>query len=382
MASLTWVVYEITGSGALLGAVLGMRAIPMLVFAPLSGVAADRYDRRRLLLWNQIFSAAVAAAFGATLALDLVSTWMLFAFVLLMGSADVFDRPARLTMLFELVPREIAIKAVALNIVGNSITRVLAPALAGYLIAWIGVSGNFFIQAGLLLVAAALLALLVIPRGMPSARKVSAFRDIAEGMRYAARDPAMRLLILLGAIEFFVLVPTMGTLFPIYAKEVFKAGPEAVGLMFTAVGIGGVPGGYFAGVLSRFRRTGLVQTAAILFCSVSIFGLALSPTFWIGFVAIMFYGAFEMLLFTANVAALQMLSPEAMRGRISSLFQIYPALISLGAIIIGPLADVAGAPGASAISAGVGAILIGALWIGSPRLRSLSIHARAAEQKP
>jgi MFS family permease len=92
-----WVVYEITGSGALLGAVLGVRAIPMFLLSPLSGVAADRYNRQRMLQISQGLAAVIALAFGVALANDIVSTWMLFAFTLLMGSSNVLDRPARLT---------------------------------------------------------------------------------------------------------------------------------------------------------------------------------------------------------------------------------------------------------------------------------------------
>src|SRR5690349_21859206 len=104
-AALGWVVYEITGSGALLGAVLGVRAIPMLLLVPISGVAADRYDRKRLLQASQAFAALVSFALGAALGLGMVSTWMLFAFTILMGASNVMDRPARMTMAFDLVPR-------------------------------------------------------------------------------------------------------------------------------------------------------------------------------------------------------------------------------------------------------------------------------------
>src|SRR5512134_4055823 len=117
---------------------MGVRAIPMLLLTPVSGMAADRYDRRRLMQASQWLAAAVSLAFGAALALDIVSTWMLFAFTMLMGASNVLDRPARMTTAFELVPREVAMKAVALNTIGFSMMRIFGPAMAGYLIATFG----------------------------------------------------------------------------------------------------------------------------------------------------------------------------------------------------------------------------------------------------
>src|SRR5262245_58066173 len=114
---------------------MGARAIPMILLTPVSGMAADRYDRRRLLQASQGLAAAVSLSFGVALALDWVSVWMLFAFAMLMAASNVMDRPARFATAFELVPRELAVKAVALNTIGFSLARVVGPVLAGYLIA-------------------------------------------------------------------------------------------------------------------------------------------------------------------------------------------------------------------------------------------------------
>lgn len=156
-----WVVYEITGSGTLLGVVLAARVVPMLLLAPLSGMAADRYERRRLILASQAFAAAVALLFGAALAE--VGLWTLFAFSLLMGAANVADRPARLSGAFELVPRELAVQTVALNSMLASLMRMAGPAAAGYLIIFAGAAGSFFVQA-LLHVASGLAVLIVFFR--------------------------------------------------------------------------------------------------------------------------------------------------------------------------------------------------------------------------
>ncbi len=371
-AALGWVVYEITGSGALLGAVLGARAIPMFLLTPMSGVAADRWDRRRLMQASQGLACAVSLAFGAALAYGAVSTWMLFAFTMLMGASNVLDRPARMTTAFELVPRDVAMKAVALNTVGFSMMRIFGPAFAGYLIAAFGAAGSFFVQ-GVLYGASALVVMLVAFPTRKSGTSGSAMSEMLEGLRFAARDRRTRMLILLGALPFLLLVPVWSTLLPIYAKDVFAAGPQGLGLLLTAVGAGGTLGGFAAGALGRIERQGLVQAAWVLVMCAAVAGVAASPSLAVAMVCAGLGGAAEMAHMASNMTMLQMSAPEAMRGRISSLLMLNPALISVGALLAGPLADLLGARGASlALAAGAAAAVV-LLYFLSPQLREMKL---------
>lgn len=366
-------VYEITGSGALLGAVMGARAIPMFLLAPISGVAAERYDRRRLLQASQGLAAAVALAFGAALALGIVSIWMLFAFTVLMGAANVMDRPARLTTVFELVPREEAVKAVALNTVGFSSMRILGPTIAGYLIAWFGAPGTFLIQ-GLLYGASALVVLLVaFPARRPVTVQRSAFSAMLEGLRYAATNPTTRLLVVLGALPYFLLVPVWGTLYPIYAKDEFAAGPQGLGILLTAIGIGGTLGALIANALARAERQAFLQALWIIVMGVAIIGVGLSPSLVLAAFFSLVAGVAEMAHTASNMAMLQLSAPEEMRGRVSSLTMLYPALISVGAFFAGPLAELFGVRAASIGLGGVAIAAILLLFVISPRLKDLRL---------
>jgi len=365
------VVYEITGSGALLGAVMGARAIPMFLLAPLSGVAAERYDRRRLLQGSQALAAAVSLAFGTALALGMVSTWMLFAFTVIMGASNVLDRPARLTTAFELVAREDAVKAVALNTMGFSMMRIFGPAAAGYLIGWFGAAGSFFIQGLLYAASAALVLMVVFPARRAAAPGRSALADMLEGLRYAAGDPKMRMLVLLGALPYLLLVPVWGTLFPIYAKDVFGAGPEGLGMLLTAVGAGGTIGGLLANMLARAERQALIQAAWVVLMALAIAGVAASPSLMAAIAFSVVGGAAEMAHTASNMAMLQMNAPEGMRGRIAGLTMLYPAMISVGAFLAGPLSDLLGVRGASVALAATATAAMGILVFASPRLREM-----------
>jgi MFS family permease len=373
-AALGWVVYEITGSGALLGAVLAARAIPMFLLTPLSGVAADRYDRRRLLHASQLFACAVSLAFGAALALGVVSTWMLFLFTVLMGASHVMDRPARMTTAFELVPREVAVKAVALNTVGFSMMRILGPAMAGWLIVSAGAAGSFFVQA-LLYGASALMVLAVaFPKRAHRKSEAGAVAEMLEGLRFAARDARTRILLLLGVLPFFFLVPVWSTLMPIYAKDVFAGGPQGLGMLLTGVGVGGTIGGLSANLLARVERQGVLQVAWVLVMAGAIAGLAASPSLAAAVACAVIGGAAEMGHFASNMATLQMSAPEALRGRISSLMMLNPALISVGALLAGVLSDLLGVRGASLALAATAAAAVLLLYVLSAQLREMKLR--------
>lgn len=382
MASMGWVVYELTGSGALVGAVSGVRALPMLILAPLSGVAADRFDRSALLQWSQWMSAATSILFGAALALHLINIWIMFVFAIVMGACAVLDRPARQSTAFELVPRDMAMKAVALNTIGGNVARVIAPALAGYLIVWIGIEGNFFFQGALYAISGLLVLKVAMPPKKAAANRASAGSQLIEGLRHVARDPATRLLFVLGALPFFLVVPTMGTLFPIYAKDIFGEGPRGLGLMFSAVGIGGITGGYLAGWLSRFDRTGWIQVGAVVAFCLSITGLGLSPTFPWALAACALSGMTEMIYSVTNMTMIQLAAPEEMRGRVSSILQVYPALISMGAFLVGPLADVIGPRATSISSACFCAAVFLVIMMVSPRMRGMRMSRYTGHGSP
>lgn len=361
-------VYEVTGSGVLLGTVLGVRAIPMILLAPLSGVAADRFDRKRLLQGSQLLAAAVSAALGAALALGVVDVWMLLVFTVLIGASNVIDRPARFSIIFDLVPREIVAKAMGLNTIGFSLMRVLGPALAGYLIGWAGAAGAFLVLAMLYGASAIVVLTVAIPPPHAQTAQRSALADMTEGLRFSMRDPVMRMLLALGALPYLLLVPVWVTLFPIYAKDVFAAGPQGLGLLLTSVGLGGTLGGFIANALTRVERQGLLQAGWIVVMSCAILGIAASPTLIAAAICAFCGGIAEMALTASNMAAIQLSAPNAMRGRIASLMMLYPAMISIGSFLAGPLADALGPHGASAVLAGMAISLVGALYLLSPTI--------------
>jgi predicted MFS family arabinose efflux permease len=261
-------------------------------------------------------------------------------------------------------------KAVALNTIGFSLMRVTGPAIAGYLIAWVGAAGSFFIQGALYLLSGLIvMAIAFPPRKKPQGR--SALADMVEGLRYAAKDRTMRLLIVLGILPYFLLVPVFGTLFPIYAKDVFSAGPQGLGILLTAVGIGGTLGSFVANALARVERQALMQAAWVIVMALAILGVSASPNLATAAACGLVGGMAEMAHTASNMASMQLAAPESMRGRVASLTMLYPAMISTGAFVAGPLSDALGVRGASALLAGVSVAAIAVLYFMSSHLREM-----------
>jgi predicted MFS family arabinose efflux permease len=290
---------------------------------------------------------------------------------MLMGASNVMDRPARFTTAFELVPREIAVKAVALNTIGFSMARVLGPVLAGYIIAAVGGAGSFFVQ-GVLYAASGFMVLMVAFPVRDKAKTASSpLKEMREGLRFALLDPRTRALLMVGLLPFFLLIPVFGTLYPIYAKDEFAAGPTGLGLLLTAVGVGGTLGGFIAHALGRAERQGTLQAIWVIVMAASIIGVASSPSLAVAIVFSILGGAAEMAHASSNMAMLQSGAPEAMRGRISALLMLNPAFISLGALIAGPLSDAVGVRSASIILATAATAAVVVLYAASPSLREL-----------
>jgi MFS family permease len=355
-ATIAWLAYDMTGSKSLLGAILGVRAIPMFLCVPLAGVAADRYDRRALLLLSQAICAITALLFGIVLASGHAQVWHLFLFVIVSGAGVVMDRPLRLTIIFNLVPRESAMQAVALNILAFSITRVGGPALAGFLIAWVGPAGNFFVQTAAYFIAIATVLFIVFPAGTRKEIKQSAFAEMMEALRFAWNDRDVRVLLAIGVLPFIFLVPVFAGLLPIFVKDIYHEGPEVLGILLASVGVGGVIGGWLAGLCMRFNRQGLVQAYAVFVMAAAFAVLAVAPIVAVACFALVVAGAGEMVHFTSSQATLQMCVPESMRGRMASFQQLCPGFISIGILVAGVAADFIGIKTLTALAASVSAL--------------------------
>ncbi|MBM4419749.1 MAG: MFS transporter [Chloroflexi bacterium] len=355
--TLGWLVYDMTGSGTILGSVNLARSAGSLSFNPIAAVAIDRLARRPLMLGVQGWLFAIALALGALLAFDRGEIWHLFVFALLGGVAQTFDLPLRQTAVFDLVPRRIAPTALALVQTGWSLMRSLGPAIGGGLILWFGPSGNFFIQA----TAHALIALnlfwIRFPPRSGGRRRGGMWSNLREGFAYIATQRTTRTFVMMGWVLPLFIIPTYTTLPPIFAKDVFHGGPETLGMLMSAVGLGGIAGGVFTASLGQFERRGLVQLAALLGTGVSLIGFTFSPTLVVALPLLVISGACEMVYLTTNQTLLQLSIPDEMRGRVTAIVTLNMVLSPLGSFFAGVGADLVGPRAIAATISGIAVVI-------------------------
>ena len=379
-ATLGWVVYDITGSAALLGAVLGVRAVPMLALAPLSGLVADRFDRRYALAWSQVAPCLVSFLLAGLLAFDAVQVWHLFLFSLVGSSGTVFERTLRNTMVFDIVPREEAANAVALNTIAFSVTRTLGPALAGILIAALGPAWNFAIQGATYAGVTASVLRIRLARAPTGVRPTAARRTMFAGLRFVASHPAARAMAILGVVPPLLLIPSFSALMPVFAADVFDVGPEGLGLMLSAVGAGGVVGGALAATFARYERVARMQMYALAAFAVALIAFALSATVAVAIVFLVIAGVAEMVLASSTTTSLQMCAPDAMRGQVTSVLPMLPAFISVGSLIAGIGAQAIGPRPFVVVTAVLAATVFALLWRNSAVYRGLRMSALIARR--
>ncbi|MCX6021115.1 MAG: MFS transporter [Chloroflexi bacterium] len=324
--ALGWVVYDLTKSGEVLGAVNAVRIIPTLFLTPVAGVATDRYSRNRIIAVSQFSMFLMTLVLATALAFHWIQIWHLFLFSILAGAAQTFNMPARQTFVFELVPRRVIPNAVALSWLAFSLARSIGPAVGGLLIVILGPAENFFLQALAFLGVMTTIVMVRAPaRVMPAVRK-GFFQSLSEGYSFAYNEPRARILVLMSIISPLFIIPLHSALLPIFADQSFHSGAGGLGILVGSIGFGGLFGGLLTASLNRVDRRGLLQLSALFIFSLSetIFSILAWYTgnLYLAVPFLVLAGVAESVYATTNTAVLQLLAPEHLRGSMAALLQL------------------------------------------------------------
>jgi MFS family permease len=351
--TLGWLIYDLTGNSVLLGALNGLRALPFLVTGPMAGVAADRMDRRKLLLRTQWVLIITAVLMGALVSSPYLHVWHIFLFTLITGVAWTITEPVRMSLIPAAVPKEELANAIALNSGGFNLMKVIGPALGGALIAWFGAGNNFFVQSVAYIGVLWMIYRIHIPPHHAEANKTSALANLKEGLAYVWSTPAVLALMTLAYVPRVFAVPYQ-TLMPVFQKDVMQVGPGALGLLMAAPGIGAVIAVLTMATLgSRIKRQG-----NLLVCSIIVLGIFLiffSRITWLplALVILVIVGMFQMFFLASTATMLQLIVPDELRGRVLSLYMLDRGFMPLGALFAGTSAHFIGAPNTVATMGGI-----------------------------
>ncbi|HVW45875.1 MAG TPA: MFS transporter [Solirubrobacterales bacterium] len=323
-----WLVLSLTDSGFAVGLATALQFLPMLLFGAYGGLLADRIPKRRLLFITQALMTIPAAGLLAVTAFGVEQPWMIFIAVFLFGAVNCVDNPTRQSFVIEMVGPDRLVNAVSLNSVIIEVARIVGPALAGILIATVGVVPCFGIN--LATFAAMIGALwLMDPRALqappPATRKPGAIR---EGLRHVRRSPELAV-----PLALMALVGTLGFNFqvalPLLAKFSFGGGAGSYAVLVSAMGVGSITAALVNG--HRGRTGGGVIAAAALAFGVAALLAAAMPDLVLEAIVLAALGGAAVVFVAAVNSTIQLAVSAEMRGRVMALFSI----VFLGSTPIG-----------------------------------------------
>jgi MFS family permease len=343
----------------MLGLLGAAQFIPLMLLTPLAGVAADRFDRRFVVLCANGIDAVIALTLAFVTWRGGLTLPLLFSLAALHGSARVFNGPALSAIAPNLVSEELLPKAIALSSIAWQVGTVVGPAVGGFLFAWSPASPYFF-SAGLLLVSGLLIVSIRPVRALHEGPPVHPLKQMVEGFRFVRRER-----FLLGCITldmFAVLLGGATAMLPVFARDILAVGPEGLGVMRGAPAVGA---SLVAALLSwrpLERNVGVKMLWAVVAFGVATIVFALSRSFLLSLGALACLGAADMISVFVRNSLVQLNTPDNKRGRVSSISGLaISASNELGELESGLVAGLIGATGA-VVFGGVGAIVITAIW--------------------
>lgn len=365
----SWLVLQLTDSPLWLG-LLGLSfAIPMVTLPLIGGVVTDRVHRVRLLFVTQ--TGQMLLAFGLTISTyrGAVTVWQILLVSFLWATMLAFDNPARQALIYDLVPKEDLLNALSLNAATYTGAALVGPALAGVLLIPFGPAMLFFLNAVTYLAVIFALATMrgVVSRG--SAVPTSLARAVGAGLAYVWKTRYV-----LGLLTLSALVAVFGrsyqSLLPVFARDIWEAGPGGYGLLLSAAGGGALVGAFGLAAFARGQRQGALMVVSGILFSVLLILFARSPMFMPGVVLLFLAGVAATVFTTVISTQLQLTSPHELRGRVMSLYAItLIGLPSLGAMAVGALAEQLGGLQGAPEAVIIGAVILGiAVLVATPTL--------------
>lgn len=338
-----WVMSTLTNRAILLGLVNFAAGLPTIIFTPKGGSAADRLDKRKILIATQIAQIIFALALGWLVFTHRIQIWHVIFFASLLGITIAFEMPAISALVPELVKREEIAAAIALDRAVFHGSRLVGPSFAGLFVGWWGAASAFFANA--FSFVALIIALMSLPkRALGSAEEEEQRRSgFAEGIRYVRSNRIIISMIMLIACNTIFVFPAISpAMLPLYVRNVLQLGPTQLGWLMAVSGTGAFLGAIGLLSVERSRRLKFMS-GNVLAIAVGVFGMSRSHGFWIaagamGLIAI----ALSMNFGLANTIV-QEHAPAALRGRVSAIFGMsFFGLMPIGGLFVPGISDLIG----------------------------------------
>jgi MFS family permease len=357
----------------MLGLLGAAQFVPLLLLTPVAGLAADRFDRRYVVLFANLIDCAIALTIAVATANEALTLPLLFGLAAAHGAARVFNGPALSAIAPNIVPPALLPKAIALSSIAWQVATVVGPAAGGFLFAE-SPSLPYFVAAALLVVSGLLISSIPPMRAVHEGPHAHPLRQIADGFAFVRRER-----FLLGCITldlFAVLLGGATAMLPVFARDILAVGPEGLGLMRGAPAVGASLVAVWFSWKPLENNVGVKMLWAVAAFGAATVGFALSRNFALSLALLFLLGAADMISVFIRNSLVQLNTPDVMRGRVSAINGLaISASNELGELQSGLAAGLLGAVGAVAFG-GVGAIVVTAIWaVIFPELRKARTFA-------
>jgi len=340
-----WLVYNLTKSAWLLGIVGFTSQIPSLVLLPFTGVLIDKYDRHRVIIITQVMSMIQSLALAFLALTGMINIWHIIFLSLFQGVIGAFDAPARQAFVPEIVERREDLQnAIALNSSMFNGARLIGPAIAGLVLATVGAGFCFLIDGiSYIAVIAALLAMKLKPRQVV-VNNTHPLQRLKEGFAYTFGFPPIRAIILLLALVSFMGMQYT-VLVPIFATNILHGGPDTLGFLMAASGVGALFGAVYLSTRTSVLGLGKWIAFAPTIMGIGLVAFSFSRVLWLSLLTLALVGFGFIMQFTSSNTVLQTIVDDDKRGRVMSLYTMaFFGMIPLGNLFAGALASHIGAP--------------------------------------
>ncbi|MBI3942415.1 MAG: MFS transporter [Chloroflexi bacterium] len=367
-----WLVYRLTDSPFYLGLVGFMSSVPVLFLSLFAGAITDRVPRQKLVIVTQTLAMLQAFLLAYLTLTHQVQIWHVMALSAFLGVVNAFDIPARQIFVVDLVGKDKLMNAIALNSSAFNAARIFGPAMAGVFVALIGEGGCFLLNGvSFLAVLVSLVLIKLPPRNVTEVRNHSLMSNMVEGVGYVRQTSILLILISLVGVSNLFAVPYTSML-PAFAQDVLHVGATGLGLLSAAVGIGALFSALVLAALSHFPHKGRLLTIGNFVFPVALVIFSFSHVFAVSLVALAFVGLGLIMQNSMANILIQTLSPDAMRGRVMSMFSMIAAgLAPLGTLQVGTLSEFLGVSLTVALGALVALAYNGFIFIRHSEVRDL-----------
>ena len=339
-----WLAYELKNSALILGVVTFSGQIPALFLMPFGGVAADSYNKHRILIITQALAMVQALALALLVISGYITIWYLMMLNVCLGIINAFDMPTRQAFVIEMIDNKDDLSnAIALNSSMVNLAKLAGPTLAGFIVAALGEGMCFLINSiSYLAVIVSLLLMRTSPRVSP--KKAPVLQQLKTGFQYSFGFAPIKYIILLLSLVSLTAIPYM-VLMPVFARDILHGGAETLGFLMGSAGVGALIGAVYLASRKSVLGLGRVIVAATSLFGAALIAFSFSKTVWLSEVLILLAGMGMMIHMASSNTILQTLVTDEMRGRVMSLYATaFMGVAPFGSLIAGGLAQKIGAP--------------------------------------